>query len=73
MITDQLDPNLNWSTFQLTGIRWGDTILSIPAGSQYYETTVPMTYDGETFDVLVEAGIHTAHRAGLCDVPKPGP
>ena len=59
-ITDQLDPNLNWSTFQLTDIRWGDTILSIPAGSQHYEATVPTTYNGQTFDVLVEAGIHTA-------------
>ena len=59
-ITDQLDANLNWSTFQLTGIAWGDTILSIPAGSQFYETTVPMTYDGVTFNVQVEAGIHTA-------------
>ncbi len=59
-ITDQLDPNLNWSTFQLTGIRWGDTILSIPAGSQHFQATVPMTYNGQTFDVDVEAGIHTA-------------
>ena len=59
-ITDQLDPNLNWSTFRLTGIRWGDTILSIPAGSQHYEATVSMTYDGQAFDVLVEAGIHTS-------------
>ncbi len=59
-ITDQLDPNLDWSTFQLTVIAWGDTILSIPAGSQHYEATVPMTYNGETFDVQVEAGIHTA-------------
>jgi hypothetical protein len=24
-ITDQLDPNLNWTTFQLTGIGFGDT------------------------------------------------
>ena len=58
-ITDQLDPNLDWTTFQLTGIRWGDTILSIPAGSQYYQTTVPMTENGESFNVLVQAGINT--------------
>ncbi len=58
-ITDQLDPNLDWSTFQLTTIAWGDTILSIPAGSQHYETTVPMTDNGQTFDVEVEAGIHS--------------
>ena len=59
-ITDQLDPNLDWSTFQLTGIGWGDTVLSIPAGSQSFEATVPMTYNGETFDVNVQAGIDTA-------------
>ncbi len=59
-ITDQLDPNLNWSTFELTGIRWGDTILSIPRGSQSYQTSVSMTFNGETFDVDVEAGIHVA-------------
>jgi len=58
-ITDQLDPNLDWSTFQLTGAGWGDMVLSIPAGSQHYEATVPMTYNGESFDVLVEVGIHT--------------
>jgi len=60
-ITDQLDTtDLNTRTFQLTGIGWGDMVLSIPAGSQYYEATVPMTYNGQTFDVDVEAGIHTA-------------
>ena len=60
MITDQLDPNLNWSTFQLTGIAWGDTILSIPVGRQFFETTVPMTYNGQTFDVQVEVGLHSS-------------
>jgi RHS repeat-associated protein len=59
-ITASIDPNLDWSTFQLTGVAWGDTILSIPAGSQFYETSVPMTYDGQTFKVLVQAGIHLA-------------
>jgi pimeloyl-ACP methyl ester carboxylesterase len=59
-ITDQLDSNLDWSTFQLTSIVWGNNILSIPAGSQHYQATVPMTYNGETFDVEVEAGIHTS-------------
>jgi hypothetical protein len=58
-ITDQLDPNLDWSTFELTGMGWGDTVLSIPAGSQHFEAVVPMTYNGKTFDVDVEAGIHT--------------
>ena len=51
MITDTLDPNLNLSTFQLTEIAFGDTVLSIPPGSQSYQATVPMTYNGVTFDV----------------------
>jgi len=59
-ITDQLDSDLNWNTFQLKGINWGNTYLAIPAGSQDFETMVPMTYEGATFDVEVEAGIHTS-------------
>ena len=58
-ITQQLDPNLDWSTFQLSGIGFGDNFIDIPAGSQHYQTTVPMTLNGVTFDVEVEAGIHT--------------
>jgi RHS repeat-associated protein len=59
-VTDQLDPNLNWSTFQLTGIGWGNFYLTIPAGSQTYQTMVLMTENGQTFDVEVNAGIHTS-------------
>ncbi len=57
-VTDQLPTTLNWSTFQLTEIGFGDTILTIPLNTQHYQTTVSMTYNGKTFDVLVEAGIH---------------
>ena len=46
VITDTLDPNLDLSTFQLTEIAFGDTVLTIPPGSQDYQTTVPMTYNG---------------------------
>ena len=53
--TEQLDPHLDSTTFQFTSIGWGDTTLSIPDGSQYYQTTVSMTDNGETFDVDVEA------------------
>ncbi len=59
-ITDQLDPHLDWSTFQLTAVGFGDTNVTIPAGSQYFATTVPMTYNGETFDVQIELGINEA-------------
>ena len=56
VVTDQLDPNIDWSTFQLTEVGFGDTIITIPAGSQHFQTTVPMTYNGQTFDVQIELG-----------------
>ena len=55
-------PNLDWSTFQLTEVGFGDTNLTIPAGSQHYQTTVPMTYNGQTFDVLIELDFDAEHR-----------
>ena len=62
VITDTLDPNLDLSTFQLTEIAFGDTVLAIPPGSQNYQTTVPMTYNGVTFDVVVNASLDYATR-----------
>jgi RHS repeat-associated protein len=58
-ISDQLDKNLNWNTFQLTEVGFGDTIIPAPAGSQHFQTTVNMTQHGQTFQVQIEAGIHS--------------
>ena len=57
VITDQLSPNLDWSTFELTEVGFGDTFISVPADSQHFQTTVPMTYNGQTFEVQIEAGL----------------
>src|SRR5262249_12463753 len=54
LITDQLDPNLNWSSFEFTAFGFGDTIITIPSGSQHYQTTVSMSENGQTFDVEIE-------------------
>ena len=59
-VTDQLDPSLDWGTFELTGVGFGDTNISIPAGSQSYQATVPMTYNGETFDVEITLAFNAA-------------
>ena len=61
-ITETIDPNLNLNTFQLTEIAFGDTVLAVPPGSQDYQTTVPMTYDGVTFDVVVSAVLNYTTR-----------
>jgi len=58
-VSNYLDAQLDWSTFQLNGIGFGDNNFVIPAGSQHYQTTVSMAYNDETFDVQIEAGIHT--------------
>jgi hypothetical protein len=59
-VTDQLSTNLDWSTFQLTEIGFGDHLITVPLGSQYYETTVPMSYSGVDFEVWIMAGIDLA-------------
>ena len=63
VITDTLDPNLDLNTFHLTEIAFGDTVLAIPPGSQDYQTTVPMTYNGVTFDVVINASLNYADAA----------
>ncbi|MCW5631782.1 MAG: tandem-95 repeat protein [Rubrivivax sp.] len=59
-VTNQLDADLNWNTFALTEVGFGDLIIAVPAGSQYFETTVPMHYNGRDFEVQVAVGINLA-------------
>jgi RHS repeat-associated protein len=61
-ISDILSPNFDLDTFELTGIKFGDVVLTPPPGSQYFTATVQMTQDDKTFDVIIEAGLHTATR-----------
>jgi RHS repeat-associated protein len=66
VLTDQLDPNLDWTTFQLTGIGFGNTAIDVPANSQSYQTTVSMTYNGQTFNVNISASLNA--KTGLLTV-----
>jgi len=59
-ISDQLEADLDWGSFRLTEIGFGDTIISIPAESTYYNGMMPMKHNGRTFDVELEAGINLA-------------
>ena len=58
VVTDQLDSNLDWKTLQFTAVGFGNNIITIPADTQHYQTTVPMTYNGQTFDVDIELGLN---------------
>ena len=54
VVTDQLSTELDWSSFEFTEFGFGDTVATVPAGSQYYLASVPMTYNGHFFNVQVE-------------------
>jgi RHS repeat-associated protein len=60
VITDQLSSNLDWTSVRITEVGWGDTMIAVPPNSQHYQTTVPMTFNGKTFDVDVQVGINLA-------------
>ena len=74
VITDQLDPNLDWTTLQLTGVGFGDTNIVIPPDSQYYATTVPMTEQRRVVrrrdHDQPESDHGTAHRRVPVDRPE---
>ena len=54
-VTQQLDSNLDWSTFQLGSFGFGSVNVVIPAGLTQYQTTVAyQNSDGSTLDVLVD-------------------
>jgi RHS repeat-associated protein len=56
-MTDTLSGLFDWSSFRLTEVGFGDNIISVASG-QYVQTVVPMTYNGRSFEVLVEAGLN---------------
>jgi RHS repeat-associated protein len=53
-ITDQLSEHLDWSTLRFVDVGFGDTVITVPNATQYYFTTVPMTYNNQMFDVELE-------------------
>jgi hypothetical protein len=58
-VTQTLDPNLDWSTFQLGDIHFGSETVSVPAGLQAYETQVNyQNQDGSPLRVDISAGLN---------------
>jgi len=56
-ITDSLSPDLDWSSFRVTEMGFGDSVITILSDSTYYSGVISVTIDGRTFDVELEAGI----------------
>jgi RHS repeat-associated protein len=59
-VTDPLSTNLNWQTFALTEIAFGDQFIPMPPGAQYFETNLPLTLNGLAVEIQIEAGIDFA-------------
>ncbi|MGB2822367.1 MAG: RHS repeat-associated core domain-containing protein, partial [Phycisphaerae bacterium] len=56
-VCDQLDADLDWTTFDLTEVGFGEHFIATPAGTQHFETVVPVTCEGQDIEVHIEAGI----------------
>ncbi|MFV2068672.1 MAG: hypothetical protein ACC645_17005, partial [Pirellulales bacterium] len=58
-ITDQLSADLDWNTLEFTEIGFADTIIAVPPGSQYFQTTVGMHYNNQDFDVDIQLSLQS--------------
>ncbi len=66
-VTQQFDPNLDWSTFQLGSIGFGSIRVSVPPGLTDYQTTVAYrNVDGSSLNVLVAVDFNV--QTGLLTV-----
>ncbi len=59
-VTEQLDPNLDWSTFQLGDIGFDDLVIDVPAGRTSFSTRVDATATlGVYVDVTAQFNLQT--------------
>jgi hypothetical protein len=60
-ITDQLNASLDWRTFQLAAVGFGSTYIAVPSDLQHYDTTVNVTENGQTFEVVIDLNLDPAN------------
>ena len=63
-VTDQLDPNLDWTTFELLGIGFGEHQVIVPKGMTHYDTSLDI--DGWTYND--DEGWHMGETPLIVDV-----
>src|SRR5262249_16249271 len=62
-VTDQMDPSLDLSRLELTGIEFANQTITIPAGLDSYTSMVPMTTTtGASIVVTVQVSLDRATR-----------
>ncbi len=57
VVSDRLTNLLDWTTFELTELAFGDHFIAVPPKSQHYETTLQLSAGSYQFQVQIEAGI----------------
>jgi PKD repeat protein len=60
VITDQLNNNLDWSTFELTEIGFGDQFIVVPPDTRHFQTTVSLSYNSVDFEVHIVVDLDLA-------------
>ena len=60
IITDQLNTNFDWTTFNVSEVGFGDTLIALPPGTAHYAANVPVSYLGTNFQVQIQIGINPA-------------
>lgn len=58
VVSDRLTNRLDWTTFELTEIAFGDQFIAVPPHTQHFETSKQLSVNGYQFVVQIEAGIH---------------
>ncbi|MDC0325708.1 hypothetical protein OAM01_03015, partial [bacterium] len=57
-ITDPLDTDLDWSTFELTEVGFGDHLIPVPSNTQHFQHTEWMTFKGKAFAVDIDIKVN---------------
>ncbi len=53
-VTDQLTSDLDWTSFSFSEFGFGDTLISIPEGAQYFRKTIPLTLQQNSIELDVQ-------------------
>jgi hypothetical protein len=61
VVTDQLSDRLDWETFELTEVGFGDILIVAPVGRTSYRTNVPVTLSGADLEVQIDIALDRAN------------
>jgi len=67
-IRDPLSEDLDWTTFEITEIGFGEIAVPVPAGRDYFETVVDYAYTDDDYDFEIEVNIEAWLENGVFSV-----